>query len=117
MRCLNIPFKAKLPVPVNSEGNEIYQTDCFCDANDNIYEINAIRSACSETKNIPITRFDKDGKQTVIGIVTKMSYQDGFINVEGTMFGGGTNEEIIFSDKDHKGNIVSMDIESIGIGD
>jgi len=113
MRCESIDIHAKLPVPINSDGTGVCKIPCFKDANGVIYEIEAVKSACEEAKNLPIIRYDNDGNSVAIGVVKSICYKDGCIEVEGTLFGGGTSEEIIFSSTK---DVVEMNIESVGLG-
>ena len=110
MRCAGIKIHAKIPVPTNSDGNNIYTVPCFRDCNDVVYQIDAIRDACDEAGSIPIIRYKDDGSSEVIGIAHSIQWnQDGFIEVDGILWFGGTSEEIIF---DSVKDAISMTIES-----
>lgn len=114
MRCTEVQIHAKIPVPTNSDGNNIYTVPCFRDGNNVVYQIEAIKDACDEAGCLPIIRYKDDGSSEVIGIANSIQWnQDGFIEVDGVLRFGGTSEEIIF---DSVKDVVSMTIESIGLG-
>lgn len=113
MRCESIDIQARMPVPINSNGTGICKTPCFKDANGVVYDVEAIKSACEEAKDLPIIRYSDDGNAVVIGVTKSIRYKDGYIEVDGTLFGGGTSEEIVFSSTK---DVVEMNIESVGLG-
>lgn len=113
MRCESIDIRAKMPVPVNSDGTGICKIPCFQDANGTVYEIEAVKLACEEAKDLPIIRYDNCGNAIIIGVTSSIRYKDGYVEVEGTLFGGGTSEEIIVSSTQ---DIVEMSIERVGLG-
>lgn len=114
MRCTNIEIYAKIPVPVNSDGDNVYKTQCFKDEVGLIYQIEAVRDACGGVENVPIIRYRDNGDPETIGVARSVKWNPaGFIEVDGVLQFGGTSEEIIF---DTVKNIVSMTIESIGLG-
>ena len=113
MRCESIDIQARIPVPINSDGTGICKTPCFKDANGVVYEIEAVKSACEEAKGLPIVRYNDDGNAVVIGAAKSIRYRDGYIEVDGTLFGGGTSEEVVLSSTS---DVVEMNIEHIGLG-
>ena len=115
MRCAGIQIHARIPVPTNSEGDNIYKMPCFKDENGVVYQIEAVRDACEEADaEIPIIRYKDDGQPEVIGVAYSIQWNpDGFIELDGLLHFGGTSEEIIF---DTAENVTSMTIESIGLG-
>ena len=115
MRCSNIHFHADIPVPTNSDGSDQYHKEpSFKDLNGVTYEIQAIKSACNTAKNAPVIRYDEHGNAVPIGIINSAKWNDGgYIEVEGVIMFGGTNEEVVFSSAN---DVVSMDIESFGFG-
>lgn len=115
MRCTGIQIHARIPVPVNSEGDNVYGMACFRDENGMTYQIEAIRDACEEADaEMPIIRYRDDGQSEVIGVVNSVVWNpEGFIEVDGVIQFGGTSEDIIF---DTVKNVTSMTIESIGLG-
>lgn len=113
MRCESIDIHAKMPVPINSEGAGICKIPCYKDANGVVYEIEAVNSACAAAEDLPIIRYDDKGNTVVIGTVKSIRYEDGYVEMEGTLFGGGTSEEGIFSSTK---NVVEMSIKSVGLG-
>ena len=113
MRCEPIDIHAKMPVPINSDGTGICKIPCYKDANGVVYEIEAVKSACAAAEDLPIVRYDDNGKTVVIGAVKSIRYENGNVEVEGTLFGGGTSEDVIFSSTK---NVVEMSIKSVGLG-
>ena len=115
MRCTGIQIHARIPVPVNSEGDNVYGMACFRDENGMTYQIEGIRDACEEADaEMTIIRYRDDGQSEVIGVVNSVVWNpEGFIEVDGVIQFGGTSEDIIF---DTVKNVTSMTIESIGLG-
>lgn len=114
MRCAGIQIRVKISVPVNSDGNNIYEVPCFRDGNDVVYQIEAIKDACDKASNLPIIRYTKRGSPEVIGVAHSIKWNPrGFVEIDGVLRFGGTSEEIIF---DSSKDVVSMTIESIGLG-
>jgi len=114
LRCTGVPIHMKIPVPTNSDGDNIYAAPCFRDGNDVVYQIEAVKDACDDAENLPIIRYRDDGSSEVIGVARSIKWnQMGFIEVDGILRFGGTSEEIIF---DSVKNVISMTIEAIGLG-
>lgn len=116
MRCENIRVRMEIPVKVNSEGtNPCFATACFKDGNGVVYELQAIKDACTEAdaKNIPIIQYNDGGEPVIIGIVDAIRYNEsGFIELDGVIKFGGTSEEIVFSSTK---DVVEMTLESVGV--
>lgn len=114
MRSTGIQIHAKIPVLKNSDGDSVCQAPYFRDGNNVVYQIEAIRGACGGAKNIPIIRYKADGTNEAIGVARAIEWNpDGFIEVSGVLWFGGTSEEVIF---DSANSVVSMTIESVGLG-
>lgn len=114
MRCEGIQINAKIPVEANQADKRYAVFPLFRDGNDVIYEIEAIKNACKDTKDIPIIRYKEDGSSEAIGVAHSVSWNPtGFIEVDGVLWFGGTSEDVVF-DSCH--NVVSMNIEAIGLG-
>ena len=115
MRIESIDICVSMRVPINCDGTGVCKIPCFKDANGVVYEETAIKDACEEANgsNLPIIRYNDSGDPVVIGVAKSVRYQNGYIDIEGSLFAGGTSEEIIFtSTKD----VCEMTIESIGLG-
>ncbi len=95
MRCESIDIRARIPVPINSDRTGICKIPCLKDSNGVVYEIEAIKFACEEAEDWLIIQYDDAGNTVVIGVANSIYYKDGYIEVEGTLFGGGTSEEFI----------------------
>ena len=115
MICVGIQIHAKIPVPTNSDGDNIYKMPCFRDENGVVYQIEAIKDACEESEPwLPIIRYKDDGQAETIGVARTVKWNpEGFIEVDGVLRFGGTSEEIIF---DTVKNVTDMTIEAIGLG-
>lgn len=112
MRCEHIRIHVEIPVPINSDGTNCYKAECYKDLNGVVYEVQAIKDACEEASELPIVRYNESGKAIPIGIANSIRWNEkGYIEVDGVLFFGGTNEEYIFSSTK---DVVSMDIESFG---
>lgn len=110
MRCTGIDITLRIPTHTNSYGTGICKIDCFKDNNGVVYEIESIKGACEQAENIPIVKCDKNGKRSVIGVANRLEYKGGYLVVTGSLFAGGTAEEVVFTST---GDVTSMDIESI----
>ena len=115
MRCADIQIHVKIPVPTNSDGDNIDRMPCFRDGNGVVYQIEAVKDACEEMDQwLPIIRYKDNGRAETIGVARSVKWNpEGFIEVDGVLRFGGTSEEIIF---DTVKNVTSMTIEAIGIG-
>lgn len=114
MRCVGIEIHVKMPVPVNYTGDVCGQKPLFRDANGVVYQIGAIQDACKKALDIPIIRYQPDGKTDVIGVARSVEWNpDGFIDVDGFLWFGGTSDDVIFDDRK---NVTEMIITEIGLG-
>ena len=66
------------------------------DKNGNIYTEEAISKACDGASGSPIIQFDEHGGRTPIGVANRVWYEDGYINVDGVAWHGGTCENVKF---------------------
>ena len=114
MRCAGIQIHAKIPVPTNSDGDNIYRMPCFRDGNGVVYQIEAVKDACEASKSgLPIIRHKGDGPAETIGFAdTVMWNPDGFIEVDGVLLFGGTSEWVVFNDDK---NVEFMAMRFIGL--
>ena len=114
MRCVGIEIHVKMPVPGNYTGGFCDQKPRFRDANGVVYQIGAIQDACEKVSDIPIVRIQPDGKTDVIGVARSVEWNpDGFIDVDGFLWFGGTSDNVIFDDRE---NVTKMIITEIGLG-
>lgn len=104
MRCDKIKIHAEIPVAL--------ENGIFEDGNKVKYSEEAIRKACEKADGRPILQFERDGTPLVIGISEQVKWNPkGFVEVEGFLFAGGTNEVVDWNE-----NVVSeMEIESFGV--
>jgi hypothetical protein len=110
-----VEIHVKIPVPVNCAGSSCDQKLRFRDANGVVYQTGAIQDACEKASDIPIIRYQPDGKPDVIGVARSVEWNpDGFINVDGLLWFGGTSESgVVFDDRK---NVTKMIITEIGLG-
>lgn len=115
MRCMCAEIHVKIPVPVNYAGDSCDQKLRFRDANGVVYQIGAIQDACEKASDIPIIRYQPDGNPDVIGVARSVEWNpDGFIDVDGLLWFGGTSESgVVF---DNRKNVTKMIITEIGLG-
>jgi hypothetical protein len=64
------------------------------DANGMKYTKESIANACEDASGIPITAYNANGEEVVIGVADNVLYEDGRINVGGRLFKFGTTEYI-----------------------
>ncbi len=114
MRCMCVEIHVKIPVSWNYTGGPCDQKPRFRDANGFVYQIGAIQDACKKALDIPIVRIQPDGKTDVIGVARSVEWNpDGFIDVDGFLWFGGTSDNVIFDDRE---NVTEMIIAEIGLG-
>lgn len=114
MRCSNIQIHARIPIPVNSDGTGVAVVPSFRDLNGVVYAIDAVKNACGDADTVPIIRYRDDGEPEPVGVARSVQWDpQGFIEIDGVLFVGGTAEDVIVTSS---GDVVSMDIESIGLG-
>lgn len=101
MRCKNIQIKMSMPIRVNQP-----------DLNGTVYTEEALRNAYDNCKNVPIISYDKNGEETIVGVVKNAVYNDGIVEVDGICLHGGTCEKVQFDDEKR---ISQMEITSFGI--
>lgn len=101
MRTKNVEVKFKFPVRVN-------EPDC----NGDVYTEDVIISACKNSAGMPIIQRNESGEEVPVGVANKVWYENGYINVEGISWYGGTCEEVKFNDLNQ---ISEMEIMSFGI--
>lgn len=107
MRCKNIRIHVEIPVYADTN-------DYFCDDNHVSYSIPAIRKACENASNLPIIQYDEQGTEKVVGVAQSIKWNPhGFIEVDGLLLFGGTNETVEFGKDDC---VVSMELSAVGIG-
>ena len=107
MRCRNI--RIHVEIPVHADIN-----NCFCDDNHVSYSIPAIRKSCETASNLPIIQYDEQGTEKVVGVTQSIKWNPhGFIEVDGLLLFGGTNETVEFGKDDC---IVSMELSAVGLG-
>lgn len=64
--------------------------------------------------NLPIIQYDEHGVEKVVGIAQSIRWNPhGFIEVDGLLLFGGTNETVEFGKDDC---VVSMELSAVGIG-
>lgn len=103
MRTGIIKTSLEIPVPIDKP-----------DLNGVMYTEKAIIDACEKANNLPIVMYGLDDNTKVIGVATKVKYEDGHILVNGCFRYGGTEETVVFGDEN---KIVSMEIVGFGISD
>lgn len=64
------------------------------DANGIKYTKEAVIDACEEADGLPVTAYNANGDEIVIGVADRVRYEDGRINVNGRLFRGGTTEYV-----------------------
>ena len=115
MRCKNIKFTAALPIEIDIPDKKTCVFPHFKDANNIVYEVEAIKQACETAKDLPIIRYKDDGSAETIGVAESICWNPtGFIEVNGVMWFGGSSEDVTL---DSCNNVVHMSIQAIGIGD
>lgn len=102
MRSENIEVTIKIPVPINKP-----------DGNCVMYDVNAIKKACENATGSPFEVEDSDGKFKPVGVASKVNFIEdgGYIYVEGSVWSGGTCEQVDIIDRMVKG----MTITSFGL--
>lgn len=114
MRCANIRIHAEIPIPVDTNDAESATGTTFCDGNGVIYSVEAIRQSCENIEDLPIIQFDELGAEKVVGVAQSIRWNShGFIEVDGLLRFGGTNE-IVKLGKDNC--VVSMELRAVGAG-
>lgn len=73
------------------------------------YTENALREMTETAKGKPIVFKDQP-----IGIVDSASYDGRFLKINGFMFGGGTSEQVVLSDKTKDTLVTSAKVVSVG---
>lgn len=107
MRCGNIRIHVEIPVYAD-------KNNCFCDDNHVSYSIPAIRKACETASNLPIIQYDEQGTEKVVGVAQSIKWNPhGFIEVDGQLLFGGTNETVELGKDDC---VVSMELSTVGLG-
>lgn len=105
MRCGNIRIHVEIPVYAD-------KNHCFCDDNHVSYSIPAIRKACETASNLPIIQYDEQGTEKVVGVAQSIKWNPhGFIEVDGQLLFGGTNETVELGKDDC---VVSMELSTVG---
>lgn len=103
MRCGNIRIHVEIPVYAD-------KNNCFCDDNHVSYSIPAIRKACETASNLPIIQYDEQGTEKVVGVAQSIKWNPhGFIEVDGQLLFGGTNETVELGRDDC---VVSMELST-----
>lgn len=107
MRCKSIGVRFTVPIPIDSP-----------DGNGNIYTKEAIINSISTYKRKPI--IDRTGdSDVVVGIVDNAKYLDNcnILQVDGFLWHGGTDCNVIKSHKNEDGVLVidELDITAFGI--
>lgn len=82
------------------------------DKNGNIYTEDAISKACEDACWLPIVQLDELGEGVPVGVANKVWYENGYINVDGIAWHGGTCENVKLDDL---GRISDMTITSFSI--
>lgn len=107
MRCGNIRIHVEIPIYAD-------KNNCFCDDNHVSYSIPAIRKACETASNLPIIQYDEQGTEKVVGVAQSIKWNPhGFIEVDGQLLFGGTNETVELGRDDC---VVSMELNTVGLG-
>ena len=107
MRCGNIRIHVEIPIYAD-------KNNCFCDDNHVSYSIPAIRKACETASNLPIIQYDEQGTEKVVGVAQSIKWNPhGFIEVDGQLLFGGTNETVELGRDDC---VVSMELSTVGLG-
>lgn len=101
MRCSQIDVVMNIPVPVNA-----------ADGNGVMYTEEAIINACKNADGLPIITRGEDGSETAIGIAKNVSYKDGVIRVEGSIFHSGTCEQVFI---DNEKKVIDMKVVSFNL--
>lgn len=109
MRCRNIRIHVEIPVD-----GAFASGSTFCDGNGAVYSVDAVRKSCENIGNLPIIQYDEHGVEKVVGIAQSIRWNPhGFIEVDGLLLFGGTNETVEFGKDDC---VVSMELSAVGIG-
>ena len=110
MRCGNIRIHVEIPIYAD-------KNNCFCDDNHVSYSIPAIRKACETASNLPIIQYDEQGTEKVVGVAQSIKWNPhGFIEVDGQLLFGGTNEtvELGRDDASFQWNLAQSDLDERG---
>lgn len=114
MRCTNIRIHVEIPVLVGTNDGAFASGSTLCDGNGVVYSAEAVRKSCENIGNLPIIQYDEHGVEKVVGIAQSIRWNPhGFIEVDGLLLFGGTNETVEFGKDDC---VVSMELSAIGIG-
>lgn len=102
MRSKNIEVTIKIPVPIDKP-----------DGNGVMFDVYAIKKACENANGSPIEVEDSDGNFKPIGVASKVTFIEdgGYICVEGSVWSGGTCEQVDIIDN----MVKDMTITSFGI--
>lgn len=105
MRASNVKISMEIPVPFNC-----------ADENDVMYSNRSFEEACNEATGKPIEIINSDGSSTVVGVATEVTYikddtNGDYIHVTGTLYHGGTSEQVNID----KGVVTDVKLSSIGI--
>jgi hypothetical protein len=112
VRCANIRIHAEIPIPVDTNDAASATGTTFCDGNGVVYSVEAIRQSCENIEDLPIIQRDEHGVEKVVGFTQSIRWNPhGFIEVDGLLLFGGTNETVEFG-KDNC--IVSMELRAEG---
>lgn len=107
MRCKKIRIHVEIPVYADTN-------DYFCDDNHVSYSIPAIRKACENASNLPIIQYDEQGVEKVVGVAQSIKWNPhGFIEADGLLLFGGTNEAVELGKDDC---VISMELNAVGLG-
>ena len=114
MRCTNIRIHAEIPVLVGTNDSAFASGSTFCDGNGVVYSVEAVRKSCENIGNLPIIQYDEHGVKKVVGIAQSIRWNPhGFIEVDGLLLFGGTNETVEFGKDDF---VISMELSAVGLG-
>jgi hypothetical protein len=64
------------------------------DASGMKYTKEAIANACENASGIPVTAYNANGEEVVIGVADNIRYEDGRVNIDGRLFKFGTTEYV-----------------------
>ena len=109
----------KFEVLVYANKDDVDYTNKFSvelrdDDNHVSYSIPAIRKACETASNLPIIQYDEQGTEKVVGVAQSIKWNPhGFIEVDGQLLFGGTNETVELGRDDC---VVSMELSTVGLG-
>lgn len=113
MKCYNIKVHAEIPIHtiIEEAGESPYLY--YRDGNLNPHSIQAVREACENASNLPIIKRDNLGLGKIVGFAQSIKWNpNGYIEVDGFLFSGETNETAEFGADEH---IVSMELGAFSI--